>query len=152
PLGEVAEAAMATTRSRFLKTRYGGYFHRPVPDENAFLTHVGPDTPGREYLRRFWQPVCFAQDLANVPLRVRLLGEAVAAFREKSGGVGLFELHCPHRGSSLEFGLLGETGIRCCYHGWLFAVAGRILETPGEPFDSTLKNRLYHGAYPTHEA
>ena len=26
-----------------------------------------------------------------------------------------------------------------------------ILETPGEPADSTLKDRLYHGAYPTHE-
>jgi hypothetical protein len=28
---------------------------------------------------------------------------------------------------------------------------GPILETPGEPADSTLKDRLYHGAYPIHE-
>ena len=27
-----------------------------------------------------------------------------------------------------------------------------ILETPGEPTDSTLKDRLFHGAYPIHEA
>src|SRR5207245_2042856 len=41
-------------------------------------------------------------------------------------------------------------GIRCCYHGWLFAADGAILETPGEPAENTLKDRLYHGAYPTH--
>jgi phenylpropionate dioxygenase-like ring-hydroxylating dioxygenase large terminal subunit len=51
----------------------------------------------------------------------------------------------------LEFGLVGAKGIRCCYHGWLFDVAGTILETPGEPAESTLKDRLFHGAYPTHE-
>jgi len=60
-------------------------------------------------------------------------------------------LHCPHRGASLEFGLIDAKGIRCCYHGWQFAVDGTILGTPGEPADSTLKDRLYHGAYPTHE-
>ena len=61
-------------------------------------------------------------------------------------------MHCPHRGTSLEFGLVGEKGIRCCYHGWLFDCDGTILETPGEPADSTLKDRLFHGAYPVHEA
>jgi phenylpropionate dioxygenase-like ring-hydroxylating dioxygenase large terminal subunit len=60
-------------------------------------------------------------------------------------------LHCPHRGTSLEYGLVSDHGIRCCYHGWLFDVDGAILETPGEPADSTLKDRLCHGAYPTHE-
>lgn len=54
-------------------------------------------------------------------------------------------------GSSLEFGLVGAKGIRCCYHGWLFDVDGAILETPGEPATSTLKERLCHGAYPVHE-
>jgi nitrite reductase/ring-hydroxylating ferredoxin subunit len=143
---------MATTRARVLKTRYGGYFHRQAPAENAALTHVGAGTPGGEYMRRFWQPVCFADDLGDVPLRVRMLGEDLVAFRDKGGAVGLLELHCPHRGTSLEFGLLGETGIRCCYHGWLLGVDGRILETPGEPADSTLKDKLYHGAYPIREA
>jgi hypothetical protein len=60
-------------------------------------------------------------------------------------------LHCPHRGTSLEFGLIDGKGIRCCYHGWLFAANGAILETPAEPAESTLKDRLYHGSYPTQE-
>ncbi len=141
-----------TTRAPFLRTRYGGYYHREVPDEDTELTHVGPGTPGGEYQRRFWQPVCFSDDLGELPLRVKMLGEDLVAFRDKSGAVGLLELHCPHRGTSLEFGLVGEQGIRCCYHGWLFGADGKILETPGEPADSTLKDRLCHGAYPVREA
>jgi phenylpropionate dioxygenase-like ring-hydroxylating dioxygenase large terminal subunit len=139
------------TRAPFLKSRYSGYFHRDVPEEDAELTHVGLGTPGGEYLRRFWQPVCFSDELRDLPYRVKILGEDLVAFRDKSGAAGLLELHCPHRGTSLEFGLVGDRGIRCCYHGWLFGVDGAILETPGEPADSTLKDRLFHGAYPAHE-
>ena len=139
------------TRVPFLKTRYGGYFHRDVPEENAELTHVGPGTPCGEYMRRFWQPICFSDELNDLPRRVKILGEELVVFRDSSGAVGLLELHCPHRGTSLEFGLIDGKGIRCCYHGWLFAADGTILETPGEPAESTLKERLYHGAYPTHE-
>ena len=140
------------TRAPFLKTRFGGYYHRHIPQEDTELTHVGPDTPCGEYMRRFWQPVCFSDDLTDLPHRVKILGEELVAFRDQSGGVGVLELHCPHRGTSLEFGLIGEKGIRCCYHGWLFDIDGTILETPGEPANSTLKDRLCHGAYPTHEA
>jgi phenylpropionate dioxygenase-like ring-hydroxylating dioxygenase large terminal subunit len=140
------------TRAPFLKTKFGGYLHRAVPNEDAELTHVGPDTACGEYMRRFWQPICFSDELRDLPHRVKILGEDLVAFRDGSGAVGLLELHCPHRGTSLEFGLVGPKGIRCCYHGWLFDCDGSILETPGEPADSTLKDRLFHGAYPTHEA
>lgn len=142
---------MATTRAPFLRTRYGGYLHREVPEEDAELTHVGPDSPCGEYMRRFWQPVCFSDDLKDLPLRLRILGEDLVAFRDRRGAAGLLELHCPHRGTSLEFGLIGDKGIRCCYHGWLFDIDGTILETPGEPAGSTLKERLFHGAYPIRE-
>ena len=140
------------TRAPYLKTRLGGYHHRAVPTEDSELTHVGPETPCGEYMRRFWQPVCFSDDLTELPLRLRILGEDLVAFRDGSGEIGLLELHCPHRGTSLEFGLVGQKGIRCCYHGWLLGCDGTILETPGEPADSTLKDKLFHGAYPVHEA
>src|SRR6516225_1690288 len=139
------------TRAPFLRTRFGGYYHRDIPKEDSELTHVGPGTPGGEYFRRFWQPVCFSDDLQALPRRVKILGEELVAFRDRNGAVGLLELHCPHRGTSLEFGLIDGNGIRCCYHGWLFGVDGTILETPGEPAESTLKDRLCHGAYLTHE-
>ena len=139
------------TRAPFLSTPFGGYYHRDIPQEDTELTRIGPGTPCGEYLRRFWQPVCFTDNLRDLPRRVTLLGEELVAFRDGRGAVGLLELHCPHRGTSLEFGLLSDRGIRCCYHGWLFDVDGSILETPGEPETSTLKDRLCHGAYPTHE-
>jgi nitrite reductase/ring-hydroxylating ferredoxin subunit len=138
-------------RVAFLNTAYRAYHHRERPEEDTDLTHVGPGTPCGEYLRRFWQPIITSEALQDLPRRLRIMGEDLVAFRDQSGAVGLLELHCPHRGTSLEFGLVSEKGIRCCYHGWRFDVDGKILETPGEPPESTLKDRLYHGAYPVHE-
>jgi nitrite reductase/ring-hydroxylating ferredoxin subunit len=138
-------------RAPFLDKAYSAYHHRERPTEDEELTRVGPGTPCGEYLRRFWQPIILASELGELPRRIRILGEDLVAFRDKRGEFGLLELHCPHRGTSLEFGLIAEKGIRCCYHGWLFDVDGTILETPGEPADSTLKDRLFHGAYPVHE-
>jgi len=73
------------TRAPFLKTRYGGYFHREIPEEDAELTHVGPGTPCGEYFRCFWQPICFSDELRNLPHRVKILGEELVAFRDQSG-------------------------------------------------------------------
>jgi nitrite reductase/ring-hydroxylating ferredoxin subunit len=138
-------------RAPFLNNAYSGYHHRERPPIDEELARVGPGTPCGEYMRRFWQPVVLSSELGELPRRLRILGEDLVAFRDKSGAIGLLELHCPHRGTSLEFGLIGDKGIRCCYHGWLFDVDGTILETPGEPADSTLKDRLFHGAYPVRE-
>ena len=140
-----------TEHGSFLRVPYGGYLHRQVPAEDAALTHVGPGTPAGELLRRYWQPVAFSHELADLPRRIRIMGEDLVLFRDRSGRVGVLELHCSHRGTSLEFGMVSERGIRCCYHGWLFDVDGAILETPGEPPESTLKDRLCHGAYPALE-
>jgi nitrite reductase/ring-hydroxylating ferredoxin subunit len=137
--------------TRFLNVPYGAYLTRDVPAPDPVLTRTGPGTPCGEYLRRFWQPVAFTRDLADVPRRLRIMGEDLVAFRDRSGRVGVLQLHCTHRGTSLEFGIPTERGLRCCYHGWVFDVDGRILETPGEPADSTLRHRLCQGAYPTHE-
>lgn len=137
--------------TRFLDQPYGAYYHREVPADDALLTRTGPGTPCGEYLRRFWQPVAFARDVKDVPVRIRVMSEDLVVFRDRGGRLGVLQLHCTHRGTSLEFGIPAERGIRCCYHGWVFDVDGRILETPGEPPDSTLKDRLCHGAYPIHE-
>lgn len=138
-------------RVKFLNTPYSAYHQRDLPGEDEKLTQVGPRTPGGEYLRRFWQPILLSQDLKDLPLRIRILGEDLIAFRDKGGDIGLLEPYCAHRGVSLEYGLIADKGIRCCYHGWCFDVDGTILETPGEPLDSTLKDRLCQGAYPLHE-
>ena len=130
---------------------YGGYHRRDIPPEDAELTHVGPGTPCGEYMRKFWQPICLSQQLTDVPLAIRILGEDLVTFRDRSDRLGVLHRHCSHRGTSLEYGIVSERGIRCCYHGWLFDIDGTILETPGEPPGSRLKDSLCHGAYAAFE-
>lgn len=131
---------------------YGGYRVTALPAEDAELTHVAPGTPGGEYLRRFWHPIALAAELGAQPLPVRALGEDLVLFRTGAGALGLLHRHCSHRGTSLVYGRPTEQGIRCCYHGWLFAPDGRLLETPGEPADSKIRAGHFHGAYPVREA
>ena len=120
-------------------------------EENEMLTRVGPGTPGGEMLRRYWHPFAFLSELKGKPLRRRILGEDLVLFRDDRGRIGLLTLRCSHRGTSLEFGHLENGGLRCCYHGWLYDVEGRILETPGEPADSRFRERLRHPAYKVQE-
>ena len=129
---------------------FGGYHRRSVPAPDPELTQVGPGMPAGEYLRRFWQPVAFVREL-EAPRRVRVLGEDLVVFRDRGHRVGVLHLHCAHRGTSLEYGIPVERGLRCCYHGWVYDVDGRCLETPGEPRGSRLCERIWQGAYPTHE-
>jgi phenylpropionate dioxygenase-like ring-hydroxylating dioxygenase large terminal subunit len=132
------------------ESKYSGYYQRPSKGPDAFLTQVGRGTPGGEYLRRFWMPVAYAEELKDVPLRVRALGEDLVVFRDRSGQVGVLTLNCCHRNTSLEFGVIEEKGLRCCYHGRLFDVDGTILEMPGESESSHLRTKVRQGAYPTH--
>ncbi len=128
-----------------------GYYLRDVPSPDAELTRTDPNTPMGELMRRFWQPVCLAAELTDLPLAIRILGEDLVAFRDKGGRIGVLARHCTHRGTSLEYGIISERGLRCCYHGWLFDTDGTILETPGEPPASRLKERCMQGAYPARE-
>jgi phenylpropionate dioxygenase-like ring-hydroxylating dioxygenase large terminal subunit len=122
-----------------------------VPQENAELTYVTFGTPMGEVLRRYWQPICLSCDIDELPKLVRVLGEELVAFRDKQGRVGVLDAHCAHRGTSLEYGRIEEDGIRCCYHGWLYAVDGTCLEQPGEPPGSGQKNPVAQPAYPARE-
>jgi nitrite reductase/ring-hydroxylating ferredoxin subunit len=130
---------------------YSGYNQRPPKDDDGLLTKVGPGTPCGEYLRRYWHPFMLASELKDLPVALRLLGEDLVAFRDGSGRVGLLHKHCAHRGTSLEFGIPAERGIRCCYHGWQFDIDGTILDTPGEPPTSRIKQNFAQGAYPVRE-
>ena len=142
---------MPPKRSPFLTKPYSAYSHGEVPEDDRELTRIRPGTPAGEYLRCFWQPVLLTRQLKDLPVAIKRFGEELVAYRDKSGRIGLVEAHCPHRGTSLEYGKIEERGIRCCYHSWLIDRDGKILETPGEPEDSTLKDRLYHGAYPVND-
>jgi 5,5'-dehydrodivanillate O-demethylase oxygenase subunit len=118
-------------------------------EDNDFLTRVGPGTPAGELLRRYWMPIAPAVELnPEQPTRfVRLLGEDLVLFLDKSGRVGLLADHCSHRSASLLYGRVEERGIACAYHGWLYDTEGNILETPPERNDAIMKS-VKQTAYP----
>jgi phthalate 4,5-dioxygenase len=122
-------------------------------EDNEILTRVGPGTPMGEVFRRYWIPACLSEEIPEAdgaPVRVRLLGEDLVAFRDTSGQVGLIEETCPHRGASLFYGRNEECGLRCTYHGWKFDVTGQCVDQRSElhPFS----HRIKIISYPTRES
>jgi 5,5'-dehydrodivanillate O-demethylase len=122
-------------------------------EENARLIQVGPGSPGGALLRRYWHPVGTLPDLSDEHSThfVRILGEDLVLFRDKSGNVGLIADHCAHRGASLLYGRVEERGIACAYHGWLYDTAGSCLECPAEPAGSLFHLTVKQRAYPVRE-
>ena len=102
-------------------------------EENDLLTRTNRGTPMGELMRRYWVPALFSHQLPEPdcpPLRVRLIGEDLVAFRDTNGQVGLLAANCPHRGASLFFGRNEGCGLRCVYHGWKFDVTGQCVDMP----------------------
>ncbi len=125
-----------------------------TPEENTRLTRVGPGTPMGALLRRYWQPACLSSELPEpdgAPLRVRLLGEDLIAFRDSTGAAGIVDAFCPHRRAPLFFARNEECGLRCVYHGWKFDLHGDCVDMPSEPAGTTLQAKVKLTAYPTIE-
>jgi len=121
---------------------------------NELLTRVGPGTRLGDLFRRYWLPALLSEEAPEpdgAPVRVRLLGEDLIAFRDSTGKVGLVGAHCPHRGAPMFFGRNEECGLRCVYHGWKFDAAGNCVDMPSEPPDSIFKAKVNIDAYPTWE-
>jgi phthalate 4,5-dioxygenase len=122
--------------------------------ENELICRVGPGTGMGAAMRRYWLPALSSSELPEPggdPVHVELLGEHFVAFRTSEGSVGLLDEACCHRGASLLLGRVEGCGIRCIYHGWKYAVDGKVLETPNVP-DAKFKDRIRARAYPVREA
>ena len=95
-----------TTRAPFLSQRYGAYYHREVPEPDEELTSVGPRHAVRGLSAALLAPGhrvrCVDRPSQK---RVKVLGEELVAFRDGLAATsGVLELHCSHRGTSLEYG------------------------------------------------
>jgi phenylpropionate dioxygenase-like ring-hydroxylating dioxygenase large terminal subunit len=124
------------------------------PEENERLTRVGPGTPMGRVFRAYWIPFALSSELPDAdgaPIRVRLLGEDLVAFRDTRGQVGLVDAFCPHRRAPMFFGRNEECGLRCVYHGWKFDRDGTCVDMPSEPPDSLFKTKVKIGSYPAWE-
>ncbi len=123
-------------------------------EKNEKLTRVEGKALMGQYIRRFWLPFLLSSDLPEPdcePMRVRLLGEDLVAFRDTSGRVGLVEKYCAHRRADLWFGRNEENGLRCTYHGWKYDITGQCVEAPTEPHGSNFASKVRITAYPVIE-
>ncbi|MEE8519601.1 MAG: hypothetical protein V3S98_10800, partial [Dehalococcoidia bacterium] len=57
---------------------------------NDRYTLVGPGTPTGELMRRYWHPIAAVSQLNDVSTKkIRLLGEDLILFKDRSGTFGL---------------------------------------------------------------
>ncbi|MFH5823198.1 Rieske 2Fe-2S domain-containing protein [Georgenia sp. AZ-5] len=120
-------------------------------EQNELISRTDPGTPMGELFRRYWIPALLAEELPEPdcpPVRVKLLGEQLIAFKDTQGRIGLLDEFCSHRTASLFFGRNEECGLRCAYHGWKYDVDGNCVDMPSEPEGSKLKQRIKQRAYP----
>jgi len=121
-------------------------------EQNLFLTQVSKQTPMGKLLRRYWQPFATFSDMdAKWTRKVRLLGEDLILFKDRSGNLGLIAEQCPHRRASFFHGIPTENGIRCPYHGWEYNSRGECLNQPNEPDKCAFRASVSTDAYPVKE-
>ncbi|HEY7301795.1 MAG TPA: Rieske 2Fe-2S domain-containing protein [Xanthobacteraceae bacterium] len=124
------------------------------PEDNERLVRVGPGRPAGELMRRYWQPALLSEELPEndgPPVRLRLLGEDLVAFRDTNGRIGIVDAYCAHRRAALFFGRNEECGLRCAYHGWKYDIDGNCVDMPSEPAGTPMKHNVKLKAYPAVE-
>jgi phenylpropionate dioxygenase-like ring-hydroxylating dioxygenase large terminal subunit len=122
--------------------------------DNETLVRTSAGTPMGEYFRRYWLPVALSKEMPapdSPPIRVKVMGEELVAFRDTNGRVGLVEPRCAHRGTSLFFGRNEECGLRCIHHGWKYDVEGKCVDMPNVEPDAGMRGKISIKAYPTRE-
>ena len=123
--------------------------------ENELITRVEKGTPMGELYRRFWLPVLQAEELPVpdcTPVRLKVLGEKLVAFKDSAGRIGILDDRCPHRLASLFWGRNEDGGLRCVYHGWKYDVDGLCLDVPNAAEGVTFRDKVRtFAAYPAVE-
>ncbi|HWE74228.1 MAG TPA: Rieske 2Fe-2S domain-containing protein [Stellaceae bacterium] len=122
-------------------------------EDHQLLAETSAGTAMGNLLRRYWFPAILSRELeaGGAPVRVRLLGEDLIAFRNTAGKVGLFGERCAHRGASLFFGRNADCKLRCWYHGWQYELDGTCTDQPNEPPQTQFKQHVRQKAYPSIE-
>jgi len=105
------------------------------PNQTDTLTQVGPGTKVGALFRSIWLPALLSSQLPHAgcaPVRIKLLGEELLAFRDGQGELGIVQANCAHRLVPLFYGKVEQKGIRCNYHGWLYDVKAQCLDMLNE--------------------
>ena len=91
-----------------------------------------------------WYVAGFSSELTDKPIARTFLNHKVVLFRTGDGQVAALEDRCCHRSLPLSCGTVENTGVRCGYHGMLYAPNGQCIEIPGqERIPAKAKVRAY---------
>lgn len=80
-------------------------------------------------LHHFWWPAALADEVTELPIRVRIAGVPVALARGSSGVIAVHD-RCSHRGVPLHLGKVDGEYLVCPYHGFAFDATGRCRRIP----------------------
>jgi phenylpropionate dioxygenase-like ring-hydroxylating dioxygenase large terminal subunit len=99
----------------------------------------------------FWYAAAASTELADKPLKRRMLGQDFVLFRDTRGVAHCLANTCAHRGGSLGDGKVKGDCIQCPYHGWQFDGDGHCLRIPSLGPNAKIPGRTRIDAYPTVE-
>lgn len=102
-------------------------------------------------LRNKWYLICPSVDLKNEIKSLKILGEAIVAFRSKSGKAIALEDRCCHRNAKLSLGYLKGDNVVCGYHGWEFNGSGACELIPSQLPDTKIPPQAKIKKYPIKE-
>ncbi|HEY7060534.1 MAG TPA: Rieske 2Fe-2S domain-containing protein [Chloroflexota bacterium] len=112
--------------------------------------HTGPGTLAGRFMRRFWQPVYLARQLAPGHAKpIRIMSEDFTLYRGEGGAPHVVAYRCAHRGTQLSTGWVEGDCLRCFYHGWKYDGLGQCVEMPAE--DASFPPKVQIKSYPTRE-
>ena len=99
----------------------------------------------------FWYAAARSHELRDRPVRVRMLGQDFALFRDAQGVARCVSDVCIHRGASLSDGKVADGKLHCPYHGWAFDGEGRCRWIPSLGRNAQIPSRARIDGYPTLE-
>ena len=87
-------------------------------------------------LINFWYVAAYSEAVtADKPIKVRMLGQNFALYRDSAGVARCVSDICIHRSASLASGKIKGDCIECPYHGWQFNGDGQCTKIPSLGID-----------------
>lgn len=87
-----------------------------------------------EALCHYWHPVARSRQVADKPVKTKLLNQPLALWRSEGKVAAFYDL-CVHRGTPLSLGWVDGGELVCAYHGWRYRADGFCSRIPSLPPD-----------------
>src|SRR5436190_20971076 len=100
--------------------------------KQRYLSRAFADLEFERLWSRVWQIACREEEIASPGdfVEYTIGDQSALVVRDHHGQVNAFHNACVHRGTALGEGCGAFAGgeIRCPYHGWRYALDGRVVE------------------------